>query len=222
MDDSLRELAGRLAEGNESSGDGTYLRRGVVTAVNTAANLYRVTIGGASIPDPSLPPSVPAYKGVSAAVNDSVDVLFDGPAPRVIGVVGVGAAAETAMPATRFYTANINGTTPTPGAWNEFYTQNSIGVVPACNMEVEVFFGHGFSAVTNTLSFRIMNGVGDNITHGASNYPMSQQSSYWQSSAVRGTQIYSAGATAGFRLSYALDSGNVYLNASVKVTFHRL
>lgn len=55
------------------------LRRGVVTAVS--GGTASVTIGGATVA------GIPFYRGVWINVGDVVDVLIDGPAPRIVGVL---------------------------------------------------------------------------------------------------------------------------------------
>ncbi len=82
-DDDIRQLAEQLNRETTAPGDATYLRRGVVTAFDRSTNSYTITIGGTSIV------GVPALNSVYAMVNDPVDVLFDGPAPRILGVIGV-------------------------------------------------------------------------------------------------------------------------------------
>lgn len=77
----VNDLAAELARQNQSSGDGTYLRRGKVTLVNRATNTYTVTIGGVDVPN------VPA--NVVCVVGDAVDLLFDGPAVRITGIQGL-------------------------------------------------------------------------------------------------------------------------------------
>jgi hypothetical protein len=73
------------------------LRRGVVTVANHITGLYTVTIGGASIP------LMPSVRHVQPDVGDTVEVLFDGPSTRIVGVVSplvwhyVGAAGEPAF-----------------------------------------------------------------------------------------------------------------------------
>jgi hypothetical protein len=79
--EDVRKLAETLGRSASSPGDVTYLRRGVISDVAAATNLYTVTIGGAPVP------GVPAMRHVYARVGDSVDVLFDGPTPRIVGVV---------------------------------------------------------------------------------------------------------------------------------------
>lgn len=85
MDPEIIELAKEIAEKTESLGDNCYLRRGAVKALG-ANNTFTVTLGGADIP------GVPAYAGVNPSVNDAVDVLFDGPVPRIIGRLGPASA----------------------------------------------------------------------------------------------------------------------------------
>lgn len=77
----VRALAGELQAGSTAPGDSTYLRRGTVTAVSRSTNTYTVTIGGASVGG--------VTSNIVACAGDSVDVLFDGPTPRIIGVQGL-------------------------------------------------------------------------------------------------------------------------------------
>jgi len=86
--DDVRQFLDSLNESTTSPGDSVYIRSAAVTAVNRTANTYTVTIGGASIA------GVPAYQSVWANVGDAVDVLFDGPAPRIMGVVGANSSAR--------------------------------------------------------------------------------------------------------------------------------
>lgn len=77
--DEIRELAKELRKGQTSLGDNTYLRRGKV--VSFTSTVATVTIGGKDIP------GVPYYEHVTVANGDAVDVLFDGPTPRILGVL---------------------------------------------------------------------------------------------------------------------------------------
>lgn len=89
----VRDLARSVAPSEPSS---LILHVATVTAVNRSANTYTITVGGASVA------GVPAYRNVYAVVGDVVEVLLDGPSPRIVGVVGVptwhvvGAASEPA------------------------------------------------------------------------------------------------------------------------------
>lgn len=79
-DDAVLQLAKQLKEMGVSPGDMTYLRRGIVTAITGAT--VTITLGGATVT------TVPYHRHVGLAVGDSVDLLFDGPTPRIIGVIG--------------------------------------------------------------------------------------------------------------------------------------
>jgi hypothetical protein len=93
----LGDLAGALADKNNDPLGGLRNRSGVVTAVNRTTNAYSVTIGGTTFND------VKAHAHVQAGVGETVDVLIDGPAPRIIGTYRaspwhvVGAAGEPAF-----------------------------------------------------------------------------------------------------------------------------
>lgn len=100
MTDDIRALARAINRGDaDPTGESVGLRRGVVTAVNagtgTYAASYTVTVGGVT-----LPVGIPAYSHVRPFVGDSVDILFDGPSPRIVGIVSplvwhyVGAVGE--------------------------------------------------------------------------------------------------------------------------------
>lgn len=78
-DEDVRKLARELRKGQTSPGDSTYVRRGKIVAVNST--VATVTIGGKDVA------GVSYYKHVTLAVGDAVDVLFDGPTPRVLGVL---------------------------------------------------------------------------------------------------------------------------------------
>lgn len=83
-------------KGNDPTNE-VRLRRGVVTAVTVATALATVTIGGTSVAN------IPCDRGAIPIVGDTVDVLLDGPAARVINVTGgmvwftVGAAGAPAF-----------------------------------------------------------------------------------------------------------------------------
>lgn len=72
------DLAALLNAGDKTDeGSNLRMRRGTVTAVGlTTADL---SIGGIDVP------GVPFYSHLSVGIGDVVDVLFDGPAPRIIG-----------------------------------------------------------------------------------------------------------------------------------------
>lgn len=85
--DEVGELAAELARQSSTPGDATYLRRGAVTAVQ--ASTVTITLGGAPVT------AVPYYSHLRLTVGDVVDVLFDGPSPRIVGVIGATPAAPT-------------------------------------------------------------------------------------------------------------------------------
>lgn len=116
MDDAIRELATELGDHASSPGDATYLRRGIVTAASRALNTYTVTVGGGSVAD------IPGYRNVAANVGDWVDLLFDGPASRVVGVVGQNVVWQT--PTLQNGWANYGG-----GYWTVGYGRDHDGFV---------------------------------------------------------------------------------------------
>lgn len=79
MDEEARRLVQKLREDATSPGDTTYLRRGVVASFTSTT--ATVTISGVNVP------GVRYYKHVTLTNGDSVDVLFDGPSPRILGVL---------------------------------------------------------------------------------------------------------------------------------------
>jgi hypothetical protein len=81
-DDNVLELAQVINQKSNDPIGGLRLRRGITTAVNTPAATATVTIGGVSIPN------VTCSRSAIPVVGDSVDVLIDGPAPRITSIVG--------------------------------------------------------------------------------------------------------------------------------------
>lgn len=212
--ESVKELAEEIGRQSSSPGDVTYLRRAVVTAAGTTT--ATITMGGVTVA------AVPYYDHLSLSAGDIVDVLFDGPAPRIIGAVGgTPPALAPSLPATRLYTATLNGVAPaTYTAFYDFFTQNSVAVVPvACTMDVEVMFWSGFSPAASYLELQVHDEAGANITHGMSALSVTQPQSAYIPGAMRGTKTYAANATAGFRLAWHLSASSTYLNASIKVSF---
>ena len=78
----LYELAAALNEKDNDPSSELKLRRGTITAVDRSTNTYSVTVGGATVND------VVAMLAVGANVGDVVDILLDGPSPRIVGVEG--------------------------------------------------------------------------------------------------------------------------------------
>jgi hypothetical protein len=79
MSDTRSLAAAINNKGNDETGE-LRLRRGVVQSIGSG--FATVRIGGVDVA------GIPVYRNVSIAVGDVVDVLIDGPAPRVIGVMG--------------------------------------------------------------------------------------------------------------------------------------
>jgi hypothetical protein len=102
----VRALARVINKGDDDPAGGDLrLRRGIVTAV--AATTVTVTIGGVSVA------GVPVYRSVLVRVGDTVDLILDGPAPRIVGVLGAYAGAPRA---DRFVTASSQASLTIPSA----------------------------------------------------------------------------------------------------------
>lgn len=115
----INHLAGAI--GTSDPLGGLRLRSGKITAVNRTTNRYSVIIGGTAFND------VSAHAQVQANVGETVDVLVDGPAPRIIGAYRpspwhvIGAAGE---PAFRNNWQNLGGVEQTAA-----YTKDPLGFV---------------------------------------------------------------------------------------------
>lgn len=104
-DDEIRELAALLKSGSPVLG----IRRATVTAFNRSNNSYTVTLGGGPVP------GVLALQHVTADIGEIVDVMFDGDAPLIVGVIG----AAKGLPDTTSYTTASSqaAQTPTANIW---------------------------------------------------------------------------------------------------------
>lgn len=79
-DADITELATALQSLGISAGDSTFIRRAKVLSVGTTT--ASISLGGVTVNN------VPFYANVKVTAGQSVDVLFDGPSPRILGPLG--------------------------------------------------------------------------------------------------------------------------------------
>ena len=128
------------------------------------------------------------------------------------------AIADVVPPPQFLRDAISNGTATTPTAYG---THNAIAVAAVpLRMIVQVLGNWGFNGAVNTSQASIVDEGGVTISDGVTN--SNQTTAGWKAIAMAGSKDYTAGATMGYRVQYAVDTSNIYIDHRTVVTFHPL
>lgn len=124
----------------------------------------------------------------------------------------------------QFFSGTVNNGVAT--TLTDFITQNAILSLPyPYTMVVSIFANVGANAGANRSFLGIRDEAGANICYKSSNLEAATEFGITNVADNRGTMVglgkkdYAAAATCGFRLAYRVTTSNIYVDASVRVSF---